>query len=105
MVAIPLPVGCGGGARPWRCGLTPCSFKDYDVDPRDIRVIYLGAADANNEEGGLYKTTDGGGSWTRIARKNSECFGATIHPRKPDWVYMCLTENSEDASGAGPRSR
>jgi hypothetical protein len=40
-------MGCGGGARPWRCGLTPCFFKDYDVDPRDIRVIYLGAADTN----------------------------------------------------------
>jgi photosystem II stability/assembly factor-like uncharacterized protein len=87
------------GARTWE-GISrshPLLWpKDYDVDPRDSRVIYLGAADANNEEGGLYKTTDGGVSWTRIARKNSECFGATIHPRKPDWVYMCLTENAED---------
>ena len=82
MVATALPVGSGSGVRPWQCGLTPCSFNDYDVDPRDSRVICLGATDANDEEGGLYKTTDGGVSWTRIARKNSECFGATIHPRK-----------------------
>ncbi len=69
--------------------------KDFDVDPRDSRVIYVGAADASNKEGGLYKTTDGGVSWSRIVRRSSECFGATIHPRKPDWVYMCLTEQSE----------
>jgi photosystem II stability/assembly factor-like uncharacterized protein len=66
--------------------------KDYDVDPRDSRVIYLGAADADNAEGGLYKTTDGGASWTRIARKDGDCFGATVHPRKPDWVYLCIAE-------------
>jgi photosystem II stability/assembly factor-like uncharacterized protein len=70
--------------------------KDFDVDPRDSKVIYLGAADASNEDGGLYKTTDGGTSWRRIARKGPECFGATIHPRKPDWVYMCLTEDAPD---------
>jgi photosystem II stability/assembly factor-like uncharacterized protein len=70
--------------------------KDFDVDPRDSRVIYLGAADANNEEGGLYKTPDGGQSWKRVARKGPECFGATVHPGKPDWVYMCLTEDAPD---------
>jgi photosystem II stability/assembly factor-like uncharacterized protein len=70
--------------------------KDFDVDPRDSRVVYLGAADANNDEGGLYKTSDGGESWKRIARKGPECFGASVHPRKPDWVYMCLTENAPD---------
>jgi len=72
--------------------------KDYDVDPRDSRVIYLGAADASNEQGGLYKTSDGGATWSRIARKGPECFGATVHPRKPDWLYLCLTE---DAPGSG----
>jgi photosystem II stability/assembly factor-like uncharacterized protein len=66
--------------------------KDYDVDPRDSHVVYLGAADAGNSEGGLYKTTDGGATWTRIARKGRDCFGATIHPRKPDWVYLCIPE-------------
>jgi len=72
--------------------------KDYDVDPRDSRVIYLGAADASNEQGGLYKTSDGGATWSRIARKGPQCFGATVHPRKPDWLYLCLTE---DAPGSG----
>jgi photosystem II stability/assembly factor-like uncharacterized protein len=70
--------------------------KDFDVDPRNSRVIYLGAADTDNEQGGLYKTTDGGASWSRIARVGSECFGATVSPHRPDWVYLCITENAPD---------
>jgi photosystem II stability/assembly factor-like uncharacterized protein len=66
--------------------------KDFDVDPRDSRVIYLGAADAARPEGGLYKTSDGGASWTRVARQGRDCFGATVHPRKPGWLYMCIPE-------------
>jgi photosystem II stability/assembly factor-like uncharacterized protein len=70
--------------------------KDYDVDPRDSRVIYLGAADAGNDQGGLYKTIDGGASWTRVARKGGDCFGATVNPRKPDWVYLCIAEGDDE---------
>jgi photosystem II stability/assembly factor-like uncharacterized protein len=83
----------GGKSWSWINRSRPLLWpKDYDVDPRDSRVIYLGAADADNAEGGLYKTTDGGASWTRIARKDGDCFGATVHPRKPDWVYLCIAE-------------
>ena len=72
--------------------------KDYDVDPRDSRVIYLGAADAGDQqEGGLYKTVDGGATWTRVARKGHDCFGASINPRRPDWVYLCIAEGADDA--------
>jgi photosystem II stability/assembly factor-like uncharacterized protein len=66
--------------------------KDFDVDPRDSRVIYLGAADAANSEGGLYKTTNGGDFWASIARHGSDCFGASVDPRNPDRVYMCIAE-------------
>jgi photosystem II stability/assembly factor-like uncharacterized protein len=65
---------------------------DFDVDPRDSRVNYMGAADTEGKEGGLYKTIDGGDSWTRLVRKGEQCFGATVNPHKPDWVYMCLGE-------------
>jgi len=90
------------GAESWEYlnGSQPLLWpKDYDVDPRDSSVIYLGAADADErEEGGLYKTTDGGNTWKRVAREGPQTFGATIHPKRPDWVYMCLTE-SAPASG------
>jgi photosystem II stability/assembly factor-like uncharacterized protein len=70
--------------------------KEFDIDPRDSRVIYLGSADAGNAEGGLYKTTDGGANWARIARKGGDCFGATVNPRKPDWVYLCIAEGDTE---------
>ncbi|MBN1461934.1 MAG: hypothetical protein JXA57_20580 [Armatimonadetes bacterium] len=90
------------GGETWECinSSEPLHWpKDFDVDPRDSNVIYLGAADANQQrKGGLYKTTDGGATWSRIAREASETFGASIHPRRPDWIYHCLTET---APGAG----
>ena len=72
--------------------------KDFALDPRDSRVVYLGAADAAGPQGGLYKTSDGGASWVRVAREGNDCFGATVHPRRPDWVYLCI---AEDGSRAG----
>ena len=84
------------GGEQWECitASHPLHWpKDFDVDPRDSKVIYLGAGDwPGFEEGGLYKTTDGGSTWKRIAREGPETFGATINPKQPDWVYMCLTE-------------
>jgi photosystem II stability/assembly factor-like uncharacterized protein len=87
------------GARTWQCinRSKPLLWpKDFDVDSRDSRVIYLGAADAANSEGGLYKTSDGGAHWTRIARQGNDCFGATVNPRKPDWVYLCIAEGEDE---------
>ena len=75
---------------------------DFAVDPRDSKVIYLSVADhlINTTQGwragdyipvgGLYKTTDGGRTWKRIIRKCSRHFAATLHPEKPDWVYMTI---------------
>ncbi len=73
--------------------------KDFAVDPRDSRAIYVGAADANREEqGGLYRTTDGGATWARLTRQGPEHFGAYLHPKRAGWIYATLTEG---APGAG----
>jgi photosystem II stability/assembly factor-like uncharacterized protein len=86
----------GGQSWEWINRSKPLNWpKDYDVDPRDSRVIYLGAADAGNSDGGLYKTTNGGDSWERVARKSRDCFGATVNPRRPDWVYLCIGEGDD----------
>ena len=50
------------------------------------------------EQGGLYRTRDGGATWNRIARQGPEHFGAAFHPWRPGWLYLTLCE---DAPGAG----
>jgi photosystem II stability/assembly factor-like uncharacterized protein len=73
--------------------------KDFTVDPRDSRVLYLSGCDANGqEEGGLYRSQDGGETWRRLARQGPEHFGAYLPPKRPGWIYMTLTEG---APGAG----
>ena len=61
------------------------------VDPRDSRVIYAGGA-----QGGVWKTTDGGASWT--ARSDAECslaIGAlALDPVNPDIVYVGTGEQN-----------
>jgi len=86
----------GGESWEWINESQPLLWpKDFDVDPRDSGVIYMGAADAGRErDGGLYKTTDGGETWGRVAREARETFGATVDPRRPDWVYMALCEGA-----------
>ncbi len=57
-------------------------------------VIYVGTGEAclrgNISYGnGVYRSTDGGRSWTNIGLKNTEHIGAVIvHPRNPDIVYV-----------------
>jgi photosystem II stability/assembly factor-like uncharacterized protein len=73
--------------------------KDFTVDPRNSKTIYLSACNANGqEESGLYRSTDGGTNWERLGRQGSEHFGAYLHPKRPGWIYMTLTEG---APGAG----
>jgi photosystem II stability/assembly factor-like uncharacterized protein len=53
------------GGRTWQ--VTDGAFRaaDFIFDPQDHDVVY--AASALRGEGGLFKTTDGGESWTRLA--------------------------------------
>ncbi|MGQ9513861.1 MAG: hypothetical protein ACUVTL_02245 [Thermoproteota archaeon] len=85
----------GGETWEWINRSKPLHWpKDFDVDPRDSCIIYIGAGDLYGPEGGLYKTSDGGETWERIARKGPETFGTTINPYRPNWIYLCLTEGA-----------
>ncbi len=73
--------------------------KGFTVDARDSRTIYLTGCDAaGQEQGGLYRSRDGGETWRKLARQGPEHFGAFLHPKRPGWIYMTLTEG---APGAG----
>ena len=73
--------------------------KDITVDPKNSSIVYVGAADAGRgQQGGLYRTTDGGKDWSLLCRKGPQHFGAYLHPKRPGWIYATLTEG---APGAG----
>ena len=74
--------------------------KDFAVDPTDSRKIYVAASDARPDEqqGGLYRTTDGGNTWELLTRKGSEHFSVALHPKHAGWIYLTLCE---DATVAG----
>jgi photosystem II stability/assembly factor-like uncharacterized protein len=74
--------------------------KDFAVSPKDPQTILLAAAQCKffPEEGGLYRTTDGGATWKKIVQKGPQHFGAFYHPDRAGWIYMTLTEG---APGAG----
>jgi len=61
------------------------------VDPRDPNVVYLGAA-----MGGVWKTTNGGDSWTPLTEGlPSQSIGAiALAPSNPDVVYVGTGEAS-----------
>jgi photosystem II stability/assembly factor-like uncharacterized protein len=72
--------------------------KDFTVDPDDSKTIYVGSAGAWADQNGLWRTTDGGTHWTRLAKEGPEHFGAYLSPKHKGWIYMTLTEG---APGSG----
>ncbi|MFC1582042.1 hypothetical protein ACFL4W_00750 [Planctomycetota bacterium] len=74
--------------------------KDFEVHPENSNHILMGACNTrtNPDEGGLYRTKDGGQTWARIGKEARQTFGGYFHPKYEGWIYMTLTEG---ASGAG----
>jgi photosystem II stability/assembly factor-like uncharacterized protein len=73
--------------------------KDFTIKPGDPRTILLSAAGfrGHGDEGGLYRTTDGGMTWKKLAQKEREHFGACYHPSHPSWIYLTCTEGAHEA--------
>jgi hypothetical protein len=65
-----------------------------DVAPSDGHVVYAGTGEAcirgNVSHGdGVYRSTDGGATWTNIGLRNSRHIGRVrVHPHDPDVVYV-----------------
>ncbi len=64
------------------------------VAPSDPRVIYVGTGEADMRSDiaqgdGMYKSTDGGKTWTHIGLADSQQIGRVlVHPENPDVVYV-----------------
>jgi len=64
------------------------------VDPKDSNVVWLGTGENGSQRSahfgdGLYKSTDAGETWERVALETSEHIGnIVIDPRDSDTVYV-----------------
>lgn len=64
------------------------------IDPTNSNVVWVGSGENNNQRSasygdGLYKSEDGGKSWTNVGLKNSEHIGMiTVDPTNPNTVYV-----------------
>jgi photosystem II stability/assembly factor-like uncharacterized protein len=70
------------------------SIGDVAVAPSDPEIVWVGTGEANNSRSaywgdGVYKSTDGGKTWSHMGLKESHHVGRIlIHPRDPDIVYV-----------------
>jgi photosystem II stability/assembly factor-like uncharacterized protein len=70
------------------------SIGDIAVAPSDRRVIYVGTGEADMRSDisfgdGIYKSVDGGRTWTHAGLRESRQIGRVlVHPKNPDAVYV-----------------
>lgn len=70
------------------------SIGDIAFHPDDTDTIWVGTGEANNQRSsywgdGVYKTTDGGETWTNTGLHDSHHIGRiVIHPEDPDTVFV-----------------
>jgi photosystem II stability/assembly factor-like uncharacterized protein len=70
------------------------SIGDVAVAPSDPNIVWVGTGEANARNSvswgdGIYKSKDGGKSWTNMGLKDTHHIGRiVIHPKNPDIVYV-----------------
>lgn len=100
--------------KTWSAAMLPKSqhIGKIVIDPRDANVVYVAAVGplwASGGERGLYKTTDGGKTWTNL-KEISKYTGFTeiaMDPTNPDVLYAASLERERREYGflpAGPET-
>ena len=102
------------GGKTWSSAMLPGSqhIGRIVIDPRDPNVVYvaaLGPLWASGGERGLYKTTDGGRTWTNTKEisKYTGFVDVVMDPANPDVLYAAALERERREYGflpAGPES-
>jgi photosystem II stability/assembly factor-like uncharacterized protein len=74
------------------------------IDKTNPQTVWVGTGESwvrNSVSvgNGVYKTTDGGGSWTNVGLTDTEHISRiAVHPKKSDTVYVCATGHAWDAN-------
>jgi photosystem II stability/assembly factor-like uncharacterized protein len=63
------------------------------VDPQDPRRLYLSAWGVTHPDGdtggGIFVSTDGGGTWRNVLAEAQHVYDVTVDPRDPTRLYAC----------------
>ncbi len=76
------------------------SIGDIAIHPRDPNIVYVGTGEPNNRQtssfgDGIYKTTDGGKTFTNIGLKETQTIARiVIDPKNPETVYVAVARAS-----------
>ncbi len=70
-------------------------ISDILVHPKDGNIVYVGVQGhlwGPNQERGVFKTIDGGKTWTKILYidENTGCADMDIDPKNPDVIYAAM---------------
>jgi photosystem II stability/assembly factor-like uncharacterized protein len=65
------------------------------VAPSDPNVVYVGSGEANirgnvGKGNGIYKSTDGGETWTHVWTQEGQIGAITVHPDDPDTAFAAV---------------
>ena len=103
----------GDGGKTWNnMGLRETSqIGRVVVHPKDPNVVYVAAMGrfwGPNKERGLYKTTNGGKTWTlsKFLDENTGFIDVAMDPAEPDTLYAAAYQVRRDGfSGGNPRDQ
>jgi photosystem II stability/assembly factor-like uncharacterized protein len=67
---------------------------DLDINPDDPKTLYASVGYNNQTTDGLYKTTDGGQTWSRVYNFLGVCtFDLAIAPSSPSTLYLGVSDS------------
>jgi photosystem II stability/assembly factor-like uncharacterized protein len=72
------------------------SIGDIAIHPTNPNIVYIGTGEANNRQtssfgDGIYKTTDGGKTFTNVGLKETQTIARiVIDPKNPEIVYVAV---------------
>jgi photosystem II stability/assembly factor-like uncharacterized protein len=78
-------------------GMPTASIGDLAIDPNNPEVVWVGTGEANifrssNAGCGVFRTTDGGKTWSLMGLENTFTIGRIrINPKNSDIVYVAAT--------------